>query len=220
MRRAAQVAQVAQPAVVQAPASAPASNVTPAAVAQFVSTNVNQSGAKAAELTQTLKSANGPPSAQVVQDLQAYIGSLIAGNTSSFSTTVQLGSVSLGGLLQLNTVTLTVNATLSGGNWSGTVTIAATSGESLFPSGTQVFRPTITPSTPGGNALTGTYTIGGAAGQSGSLQPQRGQPGLEPGQRRHRQRQQRDADLRSERRRQSDLGDGDGRIGGAPMPPS
>ena len=97
----------------------------------------------------------------LVISLHTYIQDLLAANSSSFTSTEPIiatatlvaSTGSLGGFLELNQVTLTVNATFTSGTpgvWSGSVGISASTA-SLY-AGTN-FSASIT-------TLTGTYTIG------------------------------------------------------------
>ena len=91
-------------------------------------------------------------------DLKTYFQDLLASQSASFTQTETINNASLGGFLQLNTVTLTETATLStGGVWSGTIAISAPAA-TLFPGSS--FSAAITSSSPNQAALTGTYTIG------------------------------------------------------------
>jgi len=92
-----------------------------------------------------------------VTDLASYIADLLASEGASFTSTELLGAASLGGFLQLDSLTLTFNATLTGSVWSGTVSISATSA-SLYQG--KNFNGSITPQVVGDAAITGTYTIG------------------------------------------------------------
>ena len=69
--------------------------------------------------------ASGAPAS--LSDLAAYIQGKLNDATASFTATESFDSVALGDFLQLNGVTLTFNATLTEGTWSGSVTISATS---------------------------------------------------------------------------------------------
>lgn len=87
----------------------------------------------------------------VTTDLKGYIEDLLSSESASFTHTETINNVSLGGFLQMDTLTLTESATLSpGGVWSGTVGLA-TPAATLFPG--HSFTAAIT-------SLTGTFTIG------------------------------------------------------------
>ena len=90
-------------------------------------------------------------------DLKTYIQDLLNSESASFTQTETITNVSLGGFLQMNTLTLTENATLTGGVWSGTIGLSAPSA-TLFPG--HSFSAAITSSVAGQDALTGTFTIG------------------------------------------------------------
>ena len=131
-------------------------------------TTGSSGGANTHQMVQTLKVANGPPAAQskspqanvTVTDFESYIQQVLAdeGSTSSFNSppaTLPLpipGSLSIGGFLQLNGISLTFSATqnTSTNVWSGTVTISANSG-SIFAG--QNFSATT-------GKITGTYSFG------------------------------------------------------------
>lgn len=90
------------------------------------------------QLTATLKVANAPPGSAgpkipspgplVVQDLTQYISNVLSNATGSTVTeTDAISSVTVGGFIQLNGVSITFNATKTNSVWSGTVSISATS---------------------------------------------------------------------------------------------
>ena len=90
-------------------------------------------------------------------NLDSYIADLLATESASFTSTELLGAASLGGFLELNGLTLTFNATLTGSVWSGTVSISATSA-TLYKG--KNFNGSINPNVEGDAAITGSYTIG------------------------------------------------------------
>src|SRR5262249_3788282 len=97
-------------------------------------------------------------------DVKTYIQDLLATETASFTQTETINNASIGDFLQIGTLSLTENATLSaGGDWSGTVTLSA-SDATLFPGNS--FGAAINNSNPGQAGLTGTFTIGAASGSN------------------------------------------------------
>jgi len=99
-------------------------------------------------------------------DLKTYIQDLLNSESASFTQTETITNVSLGGFLQMNTLTLTENATLTGGVWSGTIGLSAPSA-TLFPG--HSFSAVITSNVAGQAALTGTFTIGATTGTDFAL---------------------------------------------------
>ncbi|MHB1421756.1 MAG: beta strand repeat-containing protein [Gemmataceae bacterium] len=89
-------------------------------------------------------------------DLTTYFQNLLNSQSASFSQTQTINNVSLGGFLQMNSLTLNENATLTNGVWSGTIGLSAPSA-TLYPG--HSFSGAITSSELSQPALTGTVTI-------------------------------------------------------------
>src|SRR5262249_26310392 len=95
-------------------------------------------------------------------DLKSYIQDLLNSQTATFQQQETISNVSLGGFLEISSLTLTEDATLSaGGVWSGTVGLKASSA-TLFAG--HSFSALITSTDPTKDALSGAFTIGSQSG--------------------------------------------------------